>query len=391
LVRISLKDIVIKKNTEYFVEISATLKNNWTLLKKGHEVAHEQIALSSKFLQETTIVKAEKRLKVKIKNNNIKIYNKNVHIVFNKAEGRLTSYKIDKKELLKNNKGPKPNFWRAMTDNDFGNKMQNKNIEWKKASLFSSVSTVSHSKLEDGSIQLNITYNLPGVNTTFDSQYKITGDGVIKITNTLNKSNYKGDIPRVGMRMQLQQEFNNLQFYGRGPWENYEDRKASAFIDIYKSTASQQYVPYIRPQDNGYKTDVRWLALSNTSHSGLLVVQDSKEFSFSALHMPNEDFDTTSDLNYGSKKIDDTYRIDGIPAMNKSKHTTDIKAQDLVQLNIDLKQRGLGGDDSWYSKPQKKYQTMGSKKHSYSFYMIPFKNGSTQEFIKLSKLYSNAK
>ena len=391
LIRIPLKDIEFQENTEYFVEISATLKSDWSLLKKGYEVAHEQIALSKKHRQEITQLSAQKELKVKASKHKIRVYNKHVNIVFDKKEGRLTSYKIDKKEFLKEGKGPKPNFWRPMTDNDFGNKMQAKNIEWKKASLFAEVTTLTHKKLDNGNIVLDITYTLPGVNTTFDSRYEIMGDGVIKISNTLHETDYKGDIPRIGMRMQLQGEFNQLDYYGRGPWENYQDRKASAFVDVYTSTVTEQYVPYVRPQENGYKTDVRWMALSNSNNNGLLVVQDSKKFCFSALHMPNEDFDTTADLDYGDKKIDDTYRIDGIPAMNKSKHTIDIKPQDLVQLNIDLKQRGLGGDDSWYSKPQKEYQTMGTEKHSYSFYLIPFKNGSKEEFIQLNTLYSNSK
>jgi len=390
LIRIPLKDIEFQKNTEYFVEISATVKNDWSLLKKGYEVAHEQIALTRKYSQEITKISSQKGLKVKTGKQEIRIYNKQVNIVFNKKEGRITSYKIAKKEFLKDGKGPKPNFWRPMTDNDFGNKMQAKNIEWKKASLFSEVTKLDHKKLDNGNIVLDITYTLPGVKTTFESRYEIMGNGAIKISNTLHETKYKGDIPRVGMRMQLKQEYQNIDFYGRGPWENYEDRKAAAFVDVYNSTVKDQYVPYVRPQENGYKTDVRWLALSNKDNNGLLVVQGSKKFCFSALHMPNEDFDTTTDLNYGDKKIDDTYRIDGIPAMNKSKHTIDIKAQDLVQLNIDLKQRGLGGDDSWYSKPQKEYQTMGTEKHRYSFYIIPFKNAGQTDFIKLSTTFSNA-
>ena len=390
LIRIPLKDIDFLKNTEYFVEISATLKNDWTLLKRGHEVAHEQIALSQKYSQEITKNTDQNVLTVKTVRAETRVYNKNVRIIFNKKEGRITSYKIKGVELLNNGKGPKPNFWRPMTDNDFGNKMQAKNIEWKKASLFSTVSTISHSKLKNGSVVLHVEYTLPGVNTTFESTYHILGNGVIKISNTLNKTDYKGDIPRVGMRLQLKKQYNALTFLGRGPWENYEDRKAAAFVDVYNSSVAAQYVPYVRPQENGYKTDVRWLALENADNNGILVVQAGTKFCFSALHMPNEDFDTTADLNYGGEKIDDTYRIDGIPAMNKSKHTIDIKEQNLVQLNIDLKQRGLGGDDSWYAKPQKEYQTMGSKKHHYSFFLIPFKNGTKEDFIKLSKLYSNA-
>ena len=208
------------------------------------------------------------------------------------------------------------------------------------------------------------------------STYTIKTNGVIKIENTLDESTYEGDIPRIGMRLQLPKSYNNLNYFGRGPHENYQDRKASAFVDLYTSKVSEQYVPYIRPQDNGYKTDTRWLAVSNQQNNGLLFVSDSNNhISFSALHMENDDFDTTSGVDYKNS--------------NKSKHTTDIKEKDLVQLNIDLGQRGLAGDDSWYSKPQEQYQFEGSKKYSYSFYMIPFENKTKSDLTILSKEYQS--
>ena len=261
-----------------------------------------------------------------------------------------------------------------MTDNDFGNKMQNKNIEWKRASLESKISTVDYKTLKNEAISMTVNYSLPGVKTTFVTNYTINGNGIIHIKNTLNETNYEGDIPRIGMRMQIPKSYDNLSYFGRGSHENYQDRKASAFVDLYTSKVSEQYVPYIRPQDNGYKTDARWISLSDDNNNGLLFVSGSKnQLSFSALHMENEDFDTTSALDYKNS--------------NKSKHTIDIKEKDLVQLNIDLGQRGLGGDDSWWSKPQEKYQFKGNQKYSYSFYLIPFKNKTKTDFINLSKQY----
>lgn len=255
------------------------------------------------------------------------------------------------------------------------------------------VSKLTFSQNKDGSVSIHITYALPGVDTTFESKYQVFGNGAVKIDNSLNESNYTGDIPRVGMRMQLQKKYENMTYFGRGPWENYQDRKASAFIDLYQSKVKNQYVPYVRPQENGYKTDVRWAAFSDNDHSGLLVVADNlKGLGISALHMPNEDFDTTSGISYsGNDTLETEYRMDGIPKINTSKHTIDIKEQDLVQLNIDLEQRGLGGDDSWYAKPQEKYQIKGQSKHVYGFYLIPFKKGTQEDFITWSKLYANKK
>jgi len=391
IIRINLDNINFKENTEYFVEFSATTKNSWGILPKDFEVAREQIALKTKYLyaKKNNIVK-KNELTLNNNSENILIQNKNVTIVFNKKQGRISSYKYLGDELLKDGKGPQPNFWRAVTDNDFGNKMHLKNVEWKKASLFSEVNKITSVINKNGDVVLNVTYNLPGVETTFNSKYTITGEGLIQIDNTLNQTNYLGDIPRIGMRMQLPKEYDTMEYYGRGPWENYQDRKASAFIDVYKSKVKDQYVPYIRPQENGYKTDVRWASFSNKKNNGLLVIsgENLNALGLSALHMPNEDFDTTEGIVYGDvKDVDEKYIIDGIPKINASKHTVDIVEKDLIQLNIDLDQRGVGGDDSWYAMPQEKYQLKGNVKHSYSFYLLPYKNKTTKDFINLSKQY----
>lgn len=376
LIRIPLENVDFKENTEYFVEISATTKEAWGLLSAGFEVAHEQLALTSKFKRTKTAVASGPELKVSESQDEITVYNDKLSMVFSKAEGRIVSYKLNNTEFLKDGKGPKPNFWRAVTDNDFGNGMERKNIEWKRASLESTISSIDYKSLEDGSVILNVTYNLPGVETTFTSDYSVFGSGAVRIENTLNESEYQGDIPRIGMRMQMPRTYDNLSYFGRGPWENYQDRKASAFVDVYTSKVADQYVPYIRPQDNGYKTDARWMALSDQNNNGLIFVTgNDRGLGFSALHMENEDFDTTDGLDYKNS--------------NMSKHTVDIKEKDLVQLNIDLGQRGVAGDDSWYSKPQEQYTYKGSEKHSYSFYLIPFENGTIDKSMELSKIYRN--
>jgi len=375
LIRISLKDLDFKDSTEYFVEISAKTKDKWGILPKNFEVAHEQIALPSKFKSALVDVSpAKETLSVVEKKGNIIIQNDYVKITFSRKTGQITTFELQGEQVFKEGKAPKPNFWRAVTDNDFGNAMHKNNIAWKEASLNHSVSKFNYKMGDQGSVIVTVDYTLPGVETTFQSIYSVHGHGIIRIENSLSTTDYKGDIPRIGMRMQLPKKYENLTYFGRGPWENYQDRKMSAFVDLYTSKVKNQYVPYIRPQDNGYKTDVRWVAVSDNEDNGLLFVTgNSNLLSFSALHMENEDFDTTVGLNYENS--------------NKSKHTTDIKEKDLVQLNIDLGQRGVAGDDSWYSKPQEKYQFKGNKTHHYSFYIIPFKNQSKAHFLLLSKLY----
>ena len=392
LIFIEIGNIEIKKNTEYFVEISALTKDKWSLLPKGYEVAHEQFNLNNWYQSEVIKVDNGQSLNTKKTDLIVEVYNDNVQIVFNRKKGRLISYKYKGQELLKEGKGPKPNFWRAVTDNDAGNKMYRNNIEWKKASLFSKVISSKINKVSENLIELSITYELPGVNTQYRSIYRIHGTGVVEIENTLGKTGYKGDIPRIGMRMQLPKKYNQLTYFGRGPWENYKDRNVSAFVDLYESNVKDQYVPYIRPQENGYKTNVRWLALSDKKGNGLLVVAKDvkKGLGVSALHMPNEDFDMSETLDYGNAaKKEVEYRIDGIPEFNKSRHTIDIKEQDLVQLNIDLDQRGVAGDNSWGGKPQEEYLIKGDVSHSYTYFLIPFEQGNRELFMRKSKKYND--
>lgn len=358
LIRIPLSKVKFEKGIEYFVNLKAILKKPWGLLEKGHVIAMEQIPLTKKYQAAEKQIDNGPALHLKENKKNIVLSNNNVRIEFSKSQGQIISWRAYSTELIHNGQGPRPNFWRAPTDNDFGNKMPNRNIEWKKASLEMEVEECRTSQVEDNLIEVSIRYYLPGVDTYFNSRYEISGTGSITIHNELEPTEYAGDIPRIGMRMQIPEKYNMLNYFGRGPWENYSDRKASAFIGHYGSSASKEYVPYVRPQENGYHTDVRSLKMHDGRLIGISIEALSKDtpFCFSALHMENEQFDTTDGLDYPG---------------NKSKHINDIKEKNLVQLNIDLGQRGLGGDDSWYARPQNKYQIKGNMLHKYSFVLIP--------------------
>ena len=348
------------------------------MLPKNYEVAKERIYLSDKFKKKAIKVDNGWYLKSTENNSSFTIFNNYIKVAFDKKKGNITSYVFKKQEYINSKKGPQINFWRAPTDNDLGSRMQERNLGWKNASLNATVSNFEFKKLDNNVMQVIVNYQLPTVKTTHTTIYTVNGNGVVKIENTLNESTYKGDIPRIGMRMQIPKDFSSVTYYGRGPWENYQDRKSSTFIDVFKSTVSNFYVPYVRPQENGNRTEVRWMALMNSEANGLLISSPSqKGLSISALHMPNEDFDITNDLDYSKENKN----------ANFSKHTTDIKEQNLVQLNIDLAQRGLGGDDSWGSKPQNKYQLKSAEKHSYSFYLIPFTSGTIEKFVELQQQF----
>ncbi|UOY04895.1 DUF4981 domain-containing protein [Muricauda sp. SCSIO 64092] len=391
LIRIPLDGIEEKENTEYFVQLSAKLKENWGSLERGYEVAGEQILLKDLINWNTQNILIGEKLSLGQYNDLIHVSNSKVDLKFDKSLGRMVSYRFNGKELILAGKGPRPNFWRAPTDNDLGNKMHLNNIKWKEASLLAKATETRAIKRNDGGVEIHVTYDLPGVDTIFTSKYIILGSGVISIRNSLGTTNYEGDIPRIGIQMDIPKEFDNLTYFGKGPWENYSDRNSSSYIDLYNSKVKDLYVPYIRPQENGYRTQVRWMALANEQDEGLLIVAsgDNPDYlGMSALHMLQEDFDATNGLSYEQNKKKGAYSKNGIaPQIDFRKHTTDIKEKDVVQLNIDLGQRGVGGDNSWGALPQKQYVFMGDMEHSYAFCLIPFIREKQEFFIDKFKKY----
>jgi beta-galactosidase len=184
------------------------------------------------------------------------------------------------------------------------------------------------------------------VNAIYNIQYTINKDASVTIKSSIElPKNTVAEMPRFGMRMELPKEYQLLSYYGRGPHENYQDRNTASFIGLYNSTARVQQTDYIRPQENGYKTDARWLELKNSDGLGVRI-EGAQPFSFSALHNYTEDFD---------------------PGLTKkNQHVADILERNYTVLHIDLKQRGVGGDNSWGAYPHDEYRLM-DKQYSYSY------------------------
>ena len=357
-IKIDLGKLKASPGVEYFVIISAKTRTDENLLPSKWEVASEQFRLPV----ETDKMKfdASKAGKVTFKESaNIDISGSDFSVTIDKKTGIMTSFKSNGKELLLNGYGPRPAFWRGTTDNDYGWKMQNICQLWRKTTNelpdAESVKATQHGNL----VQVEVVYNLDSVNSTWKTLYTFMGNGAIKVDNILTNADDKIPIiPRVGMKMHLPAEFTDLEFLGRGPWENYCDRNSSTFVGHYKSTISDQYVPNIRPQENGHKTDVRWMALTRKDGSGLLIVADSL-IEFNALNNTVEDFDA------------------GLVKDKNLRHHNEIKPRELVELHVDYRMIGVSGDDSWGARPHDPYQVKPSKEgHKYSFTFIPVKSTS---------------
>lgn len=362
--------INVQPNTEYFLNLSLQLKDSEPYLSQGFEVAKEQFLLPKTIIKEVAKVKLPD-LKLEEKTNQIIISNKKVNIIFNKEEGVITDYTVNRISFINEGKGPKPTFWRAIVDNDYGNKMDIKNIGWKKASYASTVDNISAVKIDQGSIEVVVNFDLSDIGTKSAVRYVVNGDGSINVTAKLKGKEGLPDLPRFGVVMELKEQFNQFTYYGRGPFENYIDRNDAANIDVYESTVEKQFVAYERPQENGYKTDVKWASLSDKSGNGLLFTSNMN-LGTSALHYKTRDLDARKGYEYPEVRLE-------------NRHNSDVNPKPLVEWHIDYKQRGVAGTDSWYSMPLDHYVISSEEDIEYHFLLQPFKTKLNKEKVKLSK------
>ena len=344
---LDLPKLAPQPGVEYFLDFSVRLKSDHPFRKRGFEVAHEQFQLPWSAVKEeapelpvqnATLISDEKSYIVK---------GENFDIQFSRSTGALTSYIINGFELIQ--KGPQPNYWRPPNDNDKGSNMIKRLGIWRDAS-----NTVKLEKIEtntaNNSVSLKASYHVPAVNSRQTIHYTINGDGKIVIESSLQvgKENLP-DLPRYGLRWQLPVNFDQLQYFGRGPHENYVDRNRSAFVGLYNGKVAAQYVKYARPQENAHKTDVRWFELRNEYGVGLRIT-GGDPIGFSALHNPIEDFDQVTHKDF--------------------RHTNDIVKKDGVFISLDNKMMGVAGDNSWGARPYSEY-SVPAQDYSFKFWLEP--------------------
>ncbi len=361
LVRIPYSPVLPEPGSEYFLNITVSRSDEWNLVPEDHVYATAQFKLP--FEGVPVVVKTDNlaALTTKTTGTDLEVSGTEVKVTFDLSTGRMKSYTWKGKELLR--KGPEPDFWRPPTDNDYGNGMDKRLVVWKKAGERSKIKKASINQPAINRVEVTFEYDIPDTESAkiagYVSTYVISGSGDIIVRNRFSKVPDKiPELPRMGMQLQIPEEFSNLKWFGRGPHENYSDRKTSAQIGFYESTVDDQYVPYVRPQENGYKTDTRLLTLTDDSGTGILVSGDPV-FCFAALKNIHDDFESPGKLS--------EYRKD---AKTANTHINDVKPRDFVNLNIDLAQMGVGGDDSWGAPVHKEYRLL-EKDYSYSFRMCP--------------------
>ncbi|MFC5283040.1 glycoside hydrolase family 2 TIM barrel-domain containing protein [Pedobacter alpinus] len=346
VVSLPIPKLSSKNGEEYTLNFSATLIRAEPLLDAGHEVAKEQFILNSKYFVNTE--SSLGNLTVSKKDNMINFSSGDIEGSFNKTNGNWTYYRINGDRRMIN-RMPEPYFWRAPTDNDFGNRMPERLGIWRTAHANKTMKKVTVAdKTKDGQ-SIKVDYVLNDIDVPYSIVYNIKNDGSVEVSASINMEGKNiAELPRFGMRMQLPGEFENLNYYGRGPYENYSDRKSASFIGSYSNNIKNEYATtYIRPQESGYHTDVRWFSLTNAAGKGLKIV-GIQPVCFSAINYSTEDLD---------------------PGLQKrQQHPTDLKIRNEVYIHIDLKQRGLGGDNSWGAYPHEQY-LLKDKTYSYSYVM----------------------
>ena len=343
------------RNAEWLLNISYKLKANEGLLTAGHTVARDQLVLNpyKSFAQALANQSGSNKQVVEpvIRDNDrnyLVVTGEDFRIEFNKRDGFLCLYEADGLSYLKEGSVLKPNFWRAPTDNDFGAGLQNKYRVWLNPEL---KLTSLEQRMEDGLAVVEAVYDIPAVRGQLALTYVINNRGAIQVTQqlTADKSAKVSDMFRFGMQLQMPRSFETLEYYGRGPVENYADRNHNTFLGRYRQSVDSQFYPYVRPQENGNKTDLRWWRVLNVGGNGLEVRAEAP-FSASALHY------TIESLDEGPRKI--------------QRHSNEVEQADLTNVLIDKVQMGLGCIDSWGALPLEEYR-LPYQEYSFTFTLTP--------------------
>lgn len=339
----------IKPGAEYFINIDFMLKNDHKWAKAGHSVATEQFALP--WYKEVEVSTQKKFSQLTVKTDNASTFvvtGKNLSVSFDKKSGLITDWTYEGKKLISGN-GLRPSFWRPQTDNDFrGAKTQIMLKEWKTSETDRSVSSFTTSSISDGVTEVKIVHSILGGRVKWINKVKISGDGVLSVDAEVDADKDLPVIPRTGMTIQVPAGNNIITWFGRGPQENYSDRNYAAAVGLYTLGMNEFITPYIKPQENANRTDIRWMSLTGKDGSGLEVV-GRELLSMSAW----------------------PWTMDQIESVN---HPNELPVNDFITVNIDLKQMGVGGNDSWTMRafPLKQYQ-INPGRFSYSFTLNPVK------------------
>ncbi len=343
-------------DTEYMLSIHFRLAENELWADKGTIMAWEQFRIPFETAP-SLYIDASTLPAVALEESTASFEVRGMGFVakIGKKSGALEAYQANGLNLVSS--PLVPNFWRAPTDNDSGNRMPWRQSIWRMAGPDRVLKKIMAHKINVSQVNITAEFLLPAGKSDQTVEYRIYGSGDIVINNHFEAGMALPDLPRFGMQMSIPGEFNNFAWYGRGPHESYEDRKTGAAVGLYSGLVSDLVHPYIRPQECANRTDVRWLTLTNENGAGWLVV-GADSLSVSAWPF------TLTDLE-------------------SAKHTFELPERTEITVNLDCKQMGVGGDNSWGARPHAPY-TLPAASYSYSYRLTPLtkSNNTIQSLIK---------
>ena len=323
------------------------------LVEKGQVIARQQFVIneyqfdkvdtpiattSTKISGKKGILQSTSNIEVEETNSYVKVSAKRMSVTIGKKTGLIDYLDVDGEPILKFRESMKPEFWRAPTDNDYGASLQKELKVWKNPVM--NLKSFDKSEMKD-SVVLTATFEMPEVKAELVLRYRINAVGEVSVTEkmTTDKAAKIADLFRYGMVLDLPASFSKLEYYGRGPGENYIDRHSSTFIGKYESNVKDEYYPYIRPQESGNHTDIRYFSIFNPASGKGITFESYAPMECSAIPYSIEDLDS------GDKK-----------EHAWGQHSGDLVDKGLTQVHIQQRQYGLGCIDSWMSKPMEKYR-----------------------------------
>lgn len=373
-VHIPVASLQKKQGVEYFVDFGVLTQKANGPVPAGYEIAKDQFRCTqSATLAAKDYAKGGPALRVSEQGDDLRVTSSKVSFVLNKKSGLVTSYKVSGTEYFNDGFGLQPNFWRAPTDNDYGNRAPKRVHVWKLSSKDFQITNSSVS-MSGKSAVIKAEYQLAS-GSKYIVTYCVYPSGVVKANFDLTPV-AKPEIPRIGVRFRLPASMNQVSYLGRGPEENYIDRNAGTLIGLYKSSADNMGYPYVRPQETGHHTDTRWVTLSG--HGKSLTIAADSTIGFNALRNSIEDYDTEETVNrprqWGNLSPQEIANHDEAAAkdvLRRQTHVNDITPRDYVEVCIDMKQQGLAGYDSWGSRPEPAYTIYPTREYRWGFTMLP--------------------
>lgn len=402
IITLPVNKLRAESGVEYFINFEVKTKRAEALVPAGHLIAYDQFELPVHADKKAYQLAGSSDIQVDDQSQFIRFSSPKLSFVFDKTKGIPTSYQVDGTDYFNEGFGVQPNFWRAPNDNDYGNNAPKRLQVWKEASKNFNIQTYDIQK-DKQVVTLCVNYALPTGNN-YRVSYRLYPTGIINISAKFTpvqqeevvvgkseaelmathspqaqadiKRKNTLEVPRIGVRFRIPLSLQNIQYFGRGPEENYCDRYKGTLVGLYQATVDELYHPYVRPQENGHHTDTRWLAALNKDHKGLLIQADSL-IGFNALRYTIEDLDAQESdapyqwTNFSPEEIANKNEAEAKDILRKQTHINDLTLNNFIEVCLDWKQQGVAGYNSWGARPTEYATIYSNKEYNWGFTLIP--------------------